>query len=278
MEEGKKEIFERGNYTIKQNFTMEIHSKYLIHWTGKDILSQPNESYKETSHLSALLARVASCLDYGLFMNRSHEVLTDTRNIDFKFFLHRVCFTELRLSLSQKHASRYGCIGIGFERNFVLQNFGQPVAYVPLNYGPYVNYFAELNESINTNKIIEREQIGGLPRLSHFNSLLSFLKNMNEKDNQEKFENYDELEWRIIGYPQLEDANRIKKEKIAGIPFDKKNHDSYNYRLLFNPTDVKILIVPDHSFITNLLNSAHFRSFFKNYSPMIVSLDGIENF
>jgi len=32
------------------------------------------------------------------------------------------CFTEIKLSATNKHTQAYGCLGFGFERSFVIDN------------------------------------------------------------------------------------------------------------------------------------------------------------
>lgn len=40
-------------------------------------------------------------------------------------------FYKIKLSQTKKHTKRYGCLGFGFTRQFVMDRFGAPVLYVP---------------------------------------------------------------------------------------------------------------------------------------------------
>jgi hypothetical protein len=46
-------------------------------------------------------------------------------------FWFMICFTEIRLSQAQTHAKQYGKLGIGFERDFIMDKGGRPVIYIP---------------------------------------------------------------------------------------------------------------------------------------------------
>jgi len=39
------------------------------------------------------------------------------------------CFTELKISSSYEHTMKYGLLGLGYSRKFILSNGGRPVHY-----------------------------------------------------------------------------------------------------------------------------------------------------
>jgi hypothetical protein len=107
---------------------MNIHSRFLVHWTGeKDIESLPNNIRSQR-----YVERLKDYYQNGLFIKRREEAVL--RGLKIKNLL-RLCFTEIRLSHAQKHAARYGKLGIGFSRDFILNRGGRPVIYIPFEAG-----------------------------------------------------------------------------------------------------------------------------------------------
>ncbi|HVP21174.1 MAG TPA: abortive infection system antitoxin AbiGi family protein [Anaerolineaceae bacterium] len=103
---------------------MNIHSKFLVHWTGeKDI-------EKESENIQALhyFERLRDDYQNGLFLQRRTEDVI--RHLKIKYLL-RLCFTEIKLSQAKKHANQYGKLGIGFSRDFIMNSGGRPVIYIP---------------------------------------------------------------------------------------------------------------------------------------------------
>ena len=105
-------------------------SKFLIHWTGRDLVKrQSAENLPEDWLVREYAKRLKDNYQNGLFTERKKEkdVLRGLA-IDS---LVRLCFTEIRLSQAQIHAKRYGGLGIGFSRDFVAARGGRRVLYVP---------------------------------------------------------------------------------------------------------------------------------------------------
>ena len=91
---------------------MGIHSKILVHWTGKDI-----ENCPEATKTQLYVERLKDDLEKGIFSKRTSEDSIRKTKITN---LLRICFTEIRLSQAQRHAERYGKIGIGFTHEFMM--------------------------------------------------------------------------------------------------------------------------------------------------------------
>ena len=79
---------------------MGIHSKILVHWTGKDIENSPKANKSQL-----YVERLRDDLQNGLFTKRTSEAVIREKQIKN---LLRICFTEIRLSQAQTHAERYG--------------------------------------------------------------------------------------------------------------------------------------------------------------------------
>jgi len=102
-----------------------VHSDILVHWTGKDI---DNKNLSGEAIGEEYLTRLHNILHYGFWMTEQEFEGPDGA-------LHKVppvpclCFTELKLSQSREHAKRYGRLGIGVKRPFLLDRGGRPVVY-----------------------------------------------------------------------------------------------------------------------------------------------------
>src|ERR1700733_11269573 len=91
-----------------------VHSDFLIHWTGKDIDKQypdrqpTNPSDRENQNLQrAYLKRLADTLKYGFWLTETDEPLVRFKNGAGRGVIPstpKVCFTELKLSESARHA------------------------------------------------------------------------------------------------------------------------------------------------------------------------------
>ena len=105
-------------------------SKFLIHWTGKDLVKRKVvENLPDDWLVREYAKRLKDNYQNGLFTERKKEkdVLRGLA-IDS---LVRLCFSEIRLSQAQIHAKRYGELGIGFSRDFVAAKGGRRVLYIP---------------------------------------------------------------------------------------------------------------------------------------------------
>jgi hypothetical protein len=187
------------------NFDYAIHSGFIIHWTGKDIDREYDKPWWESDKskttrdcTEAYIGRLRNILKHGLWM--TEELIKEERKAILPFEnnnisippIARVCFTELKLSDSRKHARKYGRLGIGVKRPFIFERFGRPLIYY---HRKYINKDIFLIEYAN--KVKDEN-----PRL------LNFFKSMNSKDKPPTFDWYAESEWRIIFYEEL-----LKEEK-----------------------------------------------------------------
>jgi len=101
-----------------------------VHWTGKDLDKDFNNDLIDLSSLYAKYEdRLINTLSTGLWMMSSHETLR-LENRWYDTYYPMTCFTEILLSKAVNHASRYGRLGFGFTRDFVLDAGGSPVLYL----------------------------------------------------------------------------------------------------------------------------------------------------
>lgn len=201
------------------NFDYAIHSDFLIHWTGKDIdreYDQPwdkvDKSKTSKNCTEAYIKRLTNTLKYGLWMTKEEkdDFYFDGREISIPT-IPQVCFTELKLSESRKHARRYGRLGIGFKRPFVLDRFGRPLVYYH-------------HKKIRCDKLLEA-CVGKLVNDNDNKYLLNYFKPMNSKDKPITYDWYSESEWRIIFFREL------LARKLIIDPRDHENIEANEYFL-----------------------------------------------
>lgn len=200
-----------------------MHSKYLVHWTGRDF--HPPRSAINTTIRKKYLERLRSIVKNGFLMNRGQEEIWDHRGRNLSVSVSRVCFTEVRLSAAEQHAATYGFLGIGVSREFVLDFYGNPVFY---QYSGAHNYIAE-----NSRRLLDYLKKNNGPA-KELRTILSFCKNMNDHDSKH-LAYYNELEWRIVYSSALEKAGRIKVvDKKQGL-----------YCLPLRLSDIQLIVLPD---------------------------------
>lgn len=229
---------------------MTIHSKFLIHWTGngKNDIESKDESLKPQLYLD----RLVDDYEHGLYTARTSEnVIRNLKIIN----IVRLCFTEIRLSQARKHANRYGKLGIGFTRDFIMNKGGRPVIYIPFEAD---DCFLEDNIRNVYEKSKYNEEIHKSAKW-----IMAHVKRMSNG----KSENYyEEMEWRLV-YDEDPDNKHFEKDKGKDI-----------YRLKFAPNDIKIIIFPNEPTKKLSLENKTVRKYFSNYTPIIATLEDCQNF
>lgn len=171
-------------------YAQTVHSDILIHWTGKDFDPEVKDDFysnEALNHPSMVvnkdlidnyLMRLKNILLYGFWvMDIGENIWINNSKFPIKE-CPMVCFTELKLSESRKHAFRYGRLGIGLKRLFVVKRGGQPI-----------HYLHHLGKSPFFPPYVDASKLQG--------SKYAFFKRMNSTEDL----NYDlfaESEWRVV--------------------------------------------------------------------------------
>lgn len=239
---------------------MSIHSKFLVHWTGRDFHSRNSALTRDIreQYVGRLLD---DCLR-GLFMKPGSEVIYGVGKTQITAKISRICFSEVRLSQAESHAKRYGMLGIGVHSDFVVKRQGNPVFYVQNgDEGLVIENLDHIAKYLKAN-LKEKDKF----LLSEFAVALGFLKGMSEPNNS-KFEYYEEMEWRIVHTKRLERQYCIAQDK-----------SKYIYRLTISPKDVKILVFPDYETKQMATEDDRIKDFFKNGFPMMTTVEDCKSF
>lgn len=103
-----------------------IHRRQLFHWIGRHIkqdrLSGRN---MRNSYVEAL----RNSLRDGLWLQAITDEEIVLSGLSYPLRRRMVCLTENRLSESRIHAHRFGGLGLGFSKKFILSAGGKPVDY-----------------------------------------------------------------------------------------------------------------------------------------------------
>lgn len=227
---------------------MNVHSKILVHWTGK----QDIEKQAEEVQASLFVGRLKDYYNNGLYLRRTEEPVL--RRLQIKNLL-RLCFTEIRLSQAEDHSEKYGKLGVGFSREFILDRSGRPVIYIPFEAENSL-----LEESLRWSYENSRDYDEIHKPLTY---VLAYVKRM---WNEYKEPYYDEMEWRIV-YDENPDNPYFNEGKEDGV-----------YRFQFDASDVKVIIFPDEKTKSLSLDDRELQINFSRHLPTIATLEECKNF
>ena len=203
------------------------------------------------------MKRVIDYYQNGLFAKRSHE--NTIRRYKIKRIV-RLCFTEIRLSQAQTHAERYGNLGIGFAREFILNKGGRPVIYIP--------HTANADSRLLEDSIKNVHEKSGDNKHVHKSSkwIMAHVKRMSNGNSEDYQDYYEEMEWRLV-YDESPNHKHFTKGEDEGI-----------FRVKFEPGDVKVIIFPDDNVRQMSLKDKTMRKYFSEQMPTIVTLGDCSNF
>ena len=235
-----------------------IHSKFLIHWTGKDFDSGNNIN---NDIRKEYVKRLKNICEQGFRMNPGTEKIWGINNKWIEITISRICFTEIRLSQTQEPPKRFGKLGIGVHRDFVIERHGNPVFYVQSGDKGIVVENLDILYGF-----VKKKSKTGDKMIETLDIILGYLKNMSDQ-NQSELKYYEEMEWRIVHLDELMDKYISKKDKEKNV-----------YRLNLKPEDIRTIIFPDYKTLTLALKNKTIKNFFKKHIPTITTLDDCENF
>jgi len=232
-----------------------IHSRFLVHWTGGDF----HPAYAPiTGAIRTLYAeRLKDDCRNGLLMNKGRERIHGRNGAWIEAIISRVCFTEIRLSQARRHANQYGRLGIGFDRDWVVQRFGNPVLYVQN---------ADTGVVVETLDLVRGYLADDPQKVKTLEIALGFVKKMSHQ-NCDDFEHYDEMEWRILQIDHMIPRYIRPQDPSAGL-----------YRVLVASSDVRLLVFPDDETRRLATSDAFLSDFFAEGWPITVTVEECADF
>ncbi|MFH0802996.1 MAG: abortive infection system antitoxin AbiGi family protein [bacterium] len=224
---------------------MNLHSDILVHWTGRDF-KQPPE----------YIERLQAFYKDGIYAHPP-KIVEKICGFNTEVVLRSIpmiCFTEIRLSQAKTFADRYGKLGIGFSRKYLMDRGANPVFYLRSSKNGIVNTnFAYLFHMAEENGIL--------------NTFLAYCKSMSSEPDKE-LDFYEEMEWRTI----------VCELKDSSPPCPHLTKKGEYYYLDFNPSDVELIVFPDEIIKKAALEDPSMVEYFRQHTPMIVTCDKIPNF
>src|SRR5258706_294927 len=97
---------------------MNIHPDILMHWTARKWAGQQFSDQLRQSYVDQLKSICRQGLRFNI-PDKEENIKGYKTNTSLPA-LPIVCFTELRLSQVEQHIHRYGGLGIGFRREYLL--------------------------------------------------------------------------------------------------------------------------------------------------------------
>lgn len=199
------------------DFRNPVHSDFLVHWTGSDIDNEWDPNWEKRNNpklnqdiIKPYVDRLKNILQYGVWMtsSKTDQPLRYNGEIVERPPFYRACFTELKLSEARVHAKRFGRLGIGVKRPFVMFKKGAPVVYFCEAFGNW--FFVPLEK--------DQKKIA----LPSDPCWAYYLKSMNEGEANGgylQYTNFQESEWRVIYSKEIEK----KFGEVSGIVEPKEN-------------------------------------------------------
>ena len=240
---------------------MLIHSKFLIHWTGKDFHKPPGSPLTQDLR-EQYVQRLRDDCDRGLFMKKGAETIHGKRETHITAEIPRICFSEVRLSQAEKHATSYGMLGIGVHRDFVLERGGNPVFYVQNSDKDSITQNMKVVLQFLKNKVEKNKKA----MFQCLGWVVTFMKGMSD-ENDSELQAYDEMEWRIVHTYNLMGKYLVEDEEKERC-----------YRVLVRPEDIKILVSPDHKTKEMSIEDNKIQKFFRDGFPMMTTVEDCKSF
>jgi hypothetical protein len=299
---------QRKNLQKHSEQRLGLHRRQLFHWIGSDIendrkLSAQKRADRYVNYLEFSLAK-------GLWLKPPREKDTLGAQCEFQVVSPICCFTETTLNEIEFHNRKYGRLGLGFPKRFVLSNGGKPVNYVnDVNSDPSFKSWDLLRRRLRDDrllKIFSHREVEELQR--EFDYLTQFLKRIKipyankgkpakpktdstqdtapVSKNTEKTVSFkrhyggilhylEEREWRIV---VKEDSNRIRFKSLV----KNTGETGPAWFLPYIPArDLFTIVFPDNRTLSMAMSNSKIRSLVhsQNQPPVtVLSLEDLGTF
>jgi hypothetical protein len=229
---------------------MDIHSNILVHWTGKKDIETSAGADRSWRYVE----RLKDYYENGLYAKRTSEDVV--RKMKIKDLV-RICFTEIRLSQAETHAARYGRLGIGFAREFIMNKGGRPVIYIPFDAPANARLLEDSIKNIYNGSAHDKDT----HRWAKWT--MAHVKRMSDRNGDNFF---DELEWRLV-YDESDGNPHFRRGKGTGI-----------HRMPFSARDVKVIVTPDDAVREMAFNDKTIGAYLSEHMPIVVTLGDCGDF
>jgi len=282
---------------------MRYVERILVHWSGWDLVNHPLHPTQDQRR--KLVERLLAILKEGFWLtpqtenvyggevNHAWEPGSDVyfgpdinhveeingkllAKVSYNPKTYRCCFTEIPLKTVEHHAKRYGSIGVGVDRRYLLDRWGAPVHYIRQHYSEVVVWhharihsvlkYLEDNPKSISDPVL-REAVHQARRSHDY--LFQFIKPMSTL-NEDDFQFLEEREWRVTWTRSMVARDRSEinslifdeKRKIYDYKrfIDKTGDPIPHYEMPVEKTDVQIIVFPDDATRDLALENLEFQS------------------
>jgi len=283
----------------------------LTNWTGGTTIEPKyREDRDKDGRAKAYVKRLYDTLEGGLWM--TWQTIEPFEPWD-KYKRPATCFAEIEPSDALEHAKKFGYLGFGFTREFIMKRYGGPVHYVPgtkemeEEIGAHNNIPEHVEKLSKLLAFLGKQTAGEVKTISlkteyenkgncHFNR---FIK---ECDLSAELEKYDDrpdfLVFHILSAsvmnlgifvkkmsdPDSKHAFELLDEAEWRLPYnDNARENGYispldkdgcpPSKIRFSPSDLKRLVVPDNETYEEVLQHQGIRALFGDLCPETIILD-----
>lgn len=254
-----------------------IHPNIIVHWTrpqmspGRRVLGGWDPSVQLTEdardgytrrlrsiYLRGLRASVPNQRDQIYGVNETaFEVPVSSNGM--------ICFSEVRLDRVGGHEGKYGRLGIGFSRDWLLSCGANPVLYLQSARQGIVNtnmlIFTDLLDSQEVHQDIKLALL----------QFLTYVKPMSDLEDVTQA-HYEDMEWRIVPAKMTDTLSGTEEWPTC---FVQRRDGIY---LPFDPEQVKLLITPDETTRRMALSDPILKRCFGVHLPMMIDFTEIGQF
>ena len=211
--------------------------------------------------MKEIIVELINIIENGFWMMPNQESIVGFGGCKNMSSQQCTCFTDLGVNNSSDHIKKYGLMGIGVTREFILKMDGRPVWYF-LNSSDDIH--GETIHKLFDYIIDKKDNNQKLEELfNRMSMLFDYAKPMGE-EGKINDEFYDEKEWRIVW-------NSLRN----GEYFKSTNVDRPKFLIEIPNKDIKIILLPDEITKKMLYSDSFFYNQFKekDFSPSIITWD-----
>lgn len=266
---------------MSQNQYAQLHRQLLFHWTkplgsnknSKNIFPAPKTSAERSAYVDHLGEILKTGLEFRTPPPHHAEHIVKGK-IEAK--LPMLCFSEWSVSGGLAQASRYGQLGLGFTRKYIMEMGGRQVVYLPNKPNdPFYRALVALLENAKTVKSL-KDQVTLITSLLKTYNPSSEPKAKVEKEQKKGgvakktstknddrhlgvdfgglFKNLEDKEWRIL------QENHLNPKSVAN-------------RILCEPGSLAMIVLPDHKTLAHVMQNEMIRdSLFVENKPAVCFL------
>jgi hypothetical protein len=225
----------------------QLHRRLLFHWTGPKPSGPVRKRADREKYLDLLCSILQSGLRYSVPGEENTEWIVEN---EIGATHPMLCFSEWGVGESSSHSGRYGFMGLGFTRKFVMKSGGRPVVYLP---NEEKDRFQKA--IIEIIRHVRRSESAGLKIQGHADLVASYLKAYHFKTIGRKSGSPSNGKTSPGKLPKPQEDDRHLKLDFGGIFANLEDREwriaspvkeKESCHLGFDPGQLAMIVFPDH--------------------------------